>query len=132
MFFVEIKKPIQLQGRRHSLCIEIEQKFGIRPGIHLLKGGVIQGTKGEASYWDFHQLMDMLPVYHGNWDDTSPIKELHEKDFVTMDLITETGLMLQKDVTMRLHEVQYMDENQEDAYLLLCSKGDYYFQVIAF
>lgn len=132
MMFVRIPKAIEVKGKRHSLCIESEQRFGIRPGIYLLKDGVIKGPKGEASYWKFHELMDILPVYHGNWNDISPIAELHEGDFITTDLITESGLMLQKDVTMKLHEVQYMNENLKEAYLLLCSIGDYYFQVISF
>ena len=130
MFYVEIKRPIHLKGDQQKLSAEIEQKFGVKPGIHLVENGVIEGEKGKAQYWNYFPLFENLPTYRAQWDDLTPIQKVGDKEFTFMNLFLENGLLLKRLAKVELHEVNYLSNQEEGVYLLLCSIGDYYFQVI--
>lgn len=131
MFYAEIKKPICLKGEQHELYAEINEKFGVKYGIHLIKNGRIKGEKGEVHYWSYFNLFKPLPTFRAHWDNTSPITTVGDKDFITIDLFTENGLLFEENVTVQLHEVNHLSDKEDGIYILLCSRDDSHFQVIA-
>ena len=130
MFYVEVKRPIYLKGKRQIDCAEIHKKFGVNPGIHLVDDGVVHGEAGDVFYLDYPELFDILPTYRGNWDEDTAIESSEGKDLTAMSLYLGNGLLLQQDITVELHEINCFPNDGEGAYLLLCSRNGYYFQVI--
>ena len=130
MLYVNIKKPVCLKGEQHELYAEINEKFGVKYGIHLIKNGRIQGEKGSVHYWHYFDLFKPLPTFRAHWDDIAPIITKGDKDFITIDLFTEDGLLFEEAVTVQLHETNFLSKKEDGVYLLLCSRDDSYFQVI--
>lgn len=130
MFYAEIKRPIYLKGEQQELYAKINKEFGVKYGIYLIKEGTIETEKGKAQYWDYLPLFENLPTYRSNWDDLTPIQKVGDKEFTVMNLFLENGLLLKRLAMVELHEVNYLSDKEEGVYLLLCSVGDYYFQVI--
>ena len=130
MFYAEIKKPVCLKREQHEPYADIHQKFGVNYGVHLIKNGRIKGEKGEAHYWHYFNLFKPLPTFMAHWDDTSPITTEGDKDFITIDLYMENGLLFEEEVTVQLHEINHLSDKEDGVYLLLCSRDESYFQII--
>lgn len=127
MFYVRISRVIDLKGEMQKLAFELEQKFLIKPGIHLVEDGKIKGEKGDASYWDYLPLLERLPTYRGEKAWMWRMKG--EKKKIVCDLYLENGLLLQKIVEIELHEERTLSTS-EGKTLCLCSVNGNYFQVI--
>ena len=130
MFYVRIDRPINLKGDNQVLYSKINQKYGIKYGIHLVKSGFICGERGDARYRDFYPMFENLPTFRGHWDENSPVNNVDGKDVIAMDLFLDNGLLLERGVFMVLHEVNKLSDDENGKYLLLCSDGDFYYQVI--
>lgn len=130
MFYVKIEQPIYLKGEQQELYTDINKRFGIKPGNHLVKDGMINGDKGAADYWDYFQLFENLPTFRAEWNDNFPTEMDGNKKIITTDLFWENGLLLKESVTMEVHEIKSLSEKEDGEYLLLCSMENFYFQVI--
>ena len=130
MFYVRIDRPINLKGDNQVLYSKINQKYGIKYGIHLVKDGFICGKTGDARYRDYFSLLENLPTYRGHWDENSVVNNVDGKNIIAMDLFLNNGLLLERGVFMELHEVNKLSNDENGKYLLLCSDGDFYYQVI--
>ena len=131
MFYVEVKRPIYLNGKQQEDFYKIKQKFGVEPGIHLVKNGKVQGTKGEAPYWEYINLLKSLPTLSTRWDDSLASSTDSDREFISIDLYTEEGLLMEEAVTVQLHAFDQLSDKEEGKYLLLCSREDVFIQVIA-
>ena len=130
MFYVRIDRPINLKGDNQVLYSKINQECGIKYGIYLVKDGFVNGTSGEARYRDYLSLFKNLPTYRGHWDATTPVCNEEGKNMITMDLFLDNGLLLEPSASMELHEVNQLSDVESGKLLLLCSDGDFYYQVI--
>jgi len=130
MFYVRIDRPINLKGDNQRLYSEINRNGGIKYGIYLVKDGFICGETGDIRYRDYFPLLETLTTYRVHWDDTIPITKVNGEDVICMDLFLENGLLLERGVSMVLHEVNKLSNDENGEYLLLCSDGDFYYQVI--
>lgn len=130
MFYVLIKRPIYLQGRKQELGEIIKRDYGVNPGIHLVENGKLKGEKGVASYWEFFDLFKTLPILRTQWNDSLMISPGEKKD-VTIDLFTKEGLISEESVMVTLHEVQRLSDKEKGKYLLLCSRDNVFIQIIA-
>lgn len=131
MFYVEIKRPIYLNGKQQEEVYEIKQKYGVKPGIHLVKDGKVKGNKGEAPYWKYINLLKSLPILRTRWDDSLASSTDGDREFISIDLYTKEGLLLEEAVTMQLHAFNQLSDKEEGKYLLLCSRDEVFIQVIA-
>lgn len=131
MFYVEIKRPIYLKGVEQELVQEIKRKYGVNPGIHIVRNGKVHGSKGEAPYWEYFNLLKLIPTLRTRWDDSLLSTTDGEKEFISIDLYTKEKLLLEEDVTVQLQAVNQLSDKEEGKYLLLCSRGDNVIQVIA-
>ena len=131
MIYVEIKQPIYLKGVEQELGYEIKQKYGVKPGIHLVRDGKVKGSKGEAPYWEYINLLKSLPTLRTRWDDSLASSTDGDKEFISIDLYTKGGLLLEEAVTVQLHAVNQLSDKEEGKYLLLCSREEVFIQVIA-
>ena len=131
MFYVNVDRPVHLRGEQQKLYKDANKNFGIKFGIYLVKSGYIEAENGDVRYRDYCHLFEQLPTYRGHWDDTSPINKVDGQDVIMMDLFMENGLLLERGVSMVLHEVKKLGPDESGNYLLLCSYEGVYFQVIA-
>lgn len=131
MFYIEIKRPIYRKGEEQELGYEIEQKFGVKPGIHLVKNGKVRGSKGEAPYWEYINLLKSLPTLRTRWDDSLASTTDGDREFIAIDLFTKEGLLLEEAVTVQLHVINQLSDKEEGKYLLLCSREDVLIQIVA-
>ena len=131
MFYVKVNRPVHLRGEQQELYKDANKKFGVKYGIYLVKSGYIEAESGNVRYMDFLPLFEQLPTFNGHWDETSPINKVDGQDVIMMDLFMENGLLLERGVTMELHEVNKLAPDESGTYLLLCSDEGVYFQVIA-
>ena len=53
MFYVEVKRPVDLKEENHKLYAKISKEYGIKYGIHLVKEGLINGEKGAARFREY-------------------------------------------------------------------------------
>ena len=131
MFYVRVNRPADLKGEELELYRKVNKEFGVKFGIYLVRDGYIEAEKGDVRYMDFLPLFEQLPTFNGHWDETSPINKVDGQDVIMMDLFMENGLLLERGVTMELHEVNKLAPDESGTYLLLCSDEGVYFQVIA-
>ena len=131
MFYVKVNRPAYLKGDQQELYREVNKTFGVKFGVYLVSNGYIEAEKGDVRYMDFLPLFEQLPTFRGHWDETSPINKVDGQDVTTMDLFMENGLLLERAVTMVLHEVNKIGPDESGTYILLCSNEGFYFQVIA-
>ena len=131
MLYVKIDEPIYLKGVQQEEVYEIKQKYGVNPGIHRVKDGKVKGSKGEAPYWEYINLLKSLPTLRTRWDDSLASSTDGDKEFISIDLYTKDGLLLEEAVTVQLHAINQLSAKEEGEYLLLCSRDDEFFQVIA-
>ena len=113
MFYVEIKRPIYLKGVEQELGEVIKREYGVKPGIHLVKNGKVQGSKGEAPYWEYFNLLKSLPTLRTRWNDSLPSTTDGDIEFITIDLFTKEGLLLEEAVTVQLHAVKQLSDKEE-------------------
>ena len=128
MFYVKIDRPVNLKGDNQRLYSKINGKAGIKYGIYLVKDGFICGETGDVRYRDYFPLLEKLTTYRGHWDGTRT--KVGGKDVICMDLFLTNGLLLERGVFMVLHEANKLYDDENGKYLLLCSDGDFYYQVI--